>query len=79
MSKNMVIGLVIAAVIMFVMIINIKQMTKVGVCAYGNCPNETHLGHTYCRTHKCANLTCDNMKPYGSSYCDECIERGKNK
>lgn len=79
MSKNMVVGLVIAAVIMFITLISIKQETKVGVCAYGNCPKETHFGNTYCYTHKCDNTTCDNKKPYGSSYCDECIERGKNK
>ena len=58
---------------------SIEDSTKVGVCAYGNCPRETHFGNTYCYTHKCANTTCDNKKPYGSSYCEECVERGKNK
>ena len=75
----MIIGLVIAAVIMAIALININKLTESKTCAYGDCPQETSYGHTYCYTHKCANLSCDNVKPYSGSYCDECIEKGKNK
>lgn len=68
--------------IVLIMIVNILIVTSMygtKTCAYGNCPNEAHLGHNYCRTHKCRNLSCDNMKPYGSDYCYECKQKGSNK
>ena len=79
MKKIVAFSIGMIVILMIVNIIIGLNKYSVGTCAYENCPRETTYGHTYCRTHKCDNLTCDNKKPYGGSYCSECIEKGKNK
>ncbi len=77
MKKSTVILFISVIVIMMIIIISVASNSYgTNTCAYSGCPREAHLGHTYCRTHKCANLSCDNPKPYDGSYCYECREKG---